>query len=161
MVRKVNIKDSKDICKIYNYYVENTIVTFEEVPVDPGEIARRIEAVSREFPWFVCEEDSKIVGYAYASRWKMRAAYRFAVESTVYVDPDFYKRKIGFRVYERLIQELKIMSFHSVMGGIALPNNASITLHEKLGFAKVAHFKEVGQKFGKWIDVGYWELLIE
>lgn len=161
MIRKVKVEDSVDICKIYNYYVQNTIVTFEEEPVDPSEIARRIETVSKEFPWFVFEENGRVAGYAYASRWKKRSAYRFAVESTIYVDPEFYRRKIGFKVYERLIRELKALSFHSAMGGIALPNDASIALHEELGFVKVAHFKEVGQKFGKWIDVGYWELLIE
>ena len=161
MIRKVNIKDAEDIRNIYNYYVQNTIITFEEDTVDHDEMARRIDAISTEYPWFVFEADNKVVGYAYASRWKMRSAYRFAVESTVYVDPEYYRRKIGFKVYDRLIQELKALSFHTAMGGIALPNDASIALHEKLGFVKVGHFKEVGQKFGKWIDVGYWELLIE
>ena len=161
MIRQVKIEDSKDITNIYNYYVQNTIVTFEEEPVLPDDMAGRIEMISNEYPWFVFEEKDRIVGYAYASRWKKRTAYRFSVESTVYVDPKCYRRGIGFRVYEQLIQELKKLSFHTAMGGIALPNDASISLHEKLGFLKVGHFKEVGQKFGKWIDVGYWELLIE
>ncbi len=160
MIRRVRTKDVEDICNLYNYYVAKSIVTFEEQPVGTGEIARRIENIAKDFPWFVYEDKGKIVGYAHASRWKARSAYRFAVEGTVYVDPDCMGRKIGFKVYERLIQELRKLSFHTVMGGIALPNDASIALHEKLGFEKVAHFKEVGQKFGKWIDVGYWELLL-
>jgi phosphinothricin acetyltransferase len=160
MIRRVRTKDAEDICKIYNYYVAKSIVTFEERPVGTREIARRIEDITKDFPWFVYEDNGKIVGYAYASHWKARSAYRFAVEATVYVAPDCTGRKIGFKVYKRLIQELRKLSFHTVMGGIALPNDASIVLHEKLGFEKVAHFKEVGQKFGKWIDVGYWELLL-
>ncbi|MBW1698994.1 MAG: N-acetyltransferase [Deltaproteobacteria bacterium] len=160
MIRNVACQDAEEICRIYNYYVKNTIVSFEEIPVDAAEIINRIEAITQKFPWLVYETNKKVVGYAYASAWKQRAAYRFSVESTIYVHPDWTGRKIGYLLYERLIAALKQMSLHAVIGTIALPNDASVALHERLGFEKVAHFKEVGRKFDKWIDVGYWQLLI-
>jgi L-amino acid N-acyltransferase YncA len=102
----------------------------------------------------------KVVGYAYASKWKSRSAYRYAVESTVYLDPRFTGQGIGRHLYGSLIAELRQRSLHAVIGGIALPNPASIALHERMGFVKVAHFKEIGWKFNQWIDVGYWELIL-
>jgi len=160
MIRSVCIDDAEDICSIFNHYVSHTIVTFEEAPVDVGEVKRRIQKVTKTHPWFVYEDEGRIIGYAYAGRWAERSAYRFATESTVYVDPEFTRRKIGYRVLDRVVRELKNKGFHTTMGGIALPNDASIGLHEKLGFVKVAHFKDVGMKFGTWIDVGYWQRVL-
>ena len=106
------------------------------------------------------EDEGQVVGYAYASRWKSRCAYRYSVETTVYLSSAATGKGFGSLLYEHLIAELRQRSIHSLIGGIALPNNASVSLHEKLGFEKVAHFKEVGWKFNQWIDVGYWELII-
>ena len=136
------------------------MVTFEEEPVAASEMERRVLEVSAEFPWLVAEEAGDVVGYAYAGRWQGRCAYRFTVESTVYLDHRAGGRGIGTGLYGALISELRGRSLHGVVGGISLPNPASIALHEKLGFEKVAHFKEVGWKFDKWIEVGYWELLL-
>jgi phosphinothricin acetyltransferase len=105
-------------------------------------------------------EDQVVQGFAYASKWKGRCAYRYSVESTAYLADCSTGRGIGTRLYEALFTELRKSKMHVVMAGIALPNDASIALHEKLGFEKVAHFREVGWKFGKWIDVGYWQLLL-
>ncbi len=157
MIRTVKLNDAKPICDIYNYYIKNTTVTFEEEAVSTDEMENRINAISYEFPWHVYEVDGKVVGYAYVTKWKARTAYRYSVESTVYIDVNYKGRGIGTSLYKHLLEELKKRGFHSVVGGIALPNDASIALHEKLGFAKVAHFKNIGFKFDKWVDVGYWQ----
>ena len=162
MIRKAELTDSGAICKIYNHYIENTIVTFEEAPVSKPEMTARISAVLDEsFPWLVYCSDQQVLGYAYAGPWKSRSAYNYSVEVTVYLDHNFTGKGIGSALYTSLISDIKEKGMHAVFGGIALPNEASIALHEKLGFSKVAHFKEVGFKFGQWIDVGYWELLLD
>ena len=160
MIRKVEADDVKVTCDIYNHYAENTIITFEEQTVSVQEMQNRIREVTTSLPWLVFENNGDVVGYAYASRWKGRCAYRYSVESAVYLSPDVTRRGIGSQLYGKLISILRGRAIHSVIGGIALPNPASVALHEKMGFEKVAHFKEVGWKFNQWIDVGYWELII-
>lgn len=161
MIREVCLKDAKQICHIYNYYIKETDITFEEEVLAVSDMERRITDVTSSYPWFVYEEDGRILGYAYATRWKSRAAYKYSVESTIYVDRDTYKKGIGSKLYRKLIEELKEQGIHSIIGGVALPNEKSCALHEKLGFKKVAQFPEVGFKFGKWIDVGYWQLNLQ
>ncbi len=161
MIRHVKIEDAKAICDIYNHYVRNTIITFEEEPVSLQEMRDRITKVTLTFPWLVLEEKGIISGYAYASNWNIRSAYRFSAESTIYLQSDSIDKGLGRKLYEYLLSDLRNRSLHSVIGVIALPNENSIALHEKLGFQKVAHFSEVGWKFDKWIDVGCWELLLQ
>lgn len=158
MIRPVTISDAEAICRIYNYYVTESIITFEESPVGVDEMESRIADVTKELPWLVFEEKQGVVGYSYASRWKSRCAYRYSVESTVYVDPSFKNKKIGSLLYSELIEILREKKFHSILAGIALPNEHSVKLHEKFGFINVARLKEVGWKFEDWIDVGYWQL---
>lgn len=160
MIRKVLPGDAEQICAIYNYHVANTIVTFEEAMVTENEMAQRIKNISLKFPWLVCEKDQVIAGYAYAFEWRARSAYRYAAEATVYIHEDFKGKGIGTVLYTNLIKEMKALSFHSLIGGISLPNHASIALHEKLHFKKVAHFEQVGFKLNHWIDVGYWQLVL-
>ncbi|MBL8293951.1 MAG: N-acetyltransferase [Bryobacterales bacterium] len=153
--------DADAITSIYNHYVTQTIVTFEEDPVTPAEIVRRIEDVqSGSLPWLVAERRGAIVGYAYATKWRPRRAYRFSTEVTVYSAPGMGGQGIGSRLYEYLLPALRECGIHAAMGGIALPNDASIGLHEKFGFRKVAHFEQAGFKFNRWIDVGYWQRLV-
>jgi L-amino acid N-acyltransferase YncA len=160
-IRDALSEDASAIAEIYNYYVRETIITFEEKPVSPAEIKNRIiEAQSIALPWLIAEFNDEIVGYAYASRWRERTAYRFSVEVTVYVKPDHHRHGIGCKLYTQLLPALKTKGVHTALGGIALPNNASIGLHERLGFKKVSHFKEVGYKLNQWIDVGYWQLIL-
>ncbi len=161
MIRQVAMEDATQICEIYNYYIENTIVSFEESPLTPQEMASRIQEIIPSLPWIIHEVDNQIAGYAYASKWKGRCAYRYSVESTVYLSPDATGKGIGSMLYQALLDQLKEQRFHTVIGGISLPNEASIKLHEKFGFQKVAHFSEVGFKFDKWVDVGYWELKLD
>jgi L-amino acid N-acyltransferase YncA len=159
MIRPCNITDAQAIAEIYNYYVEHTTVTFDEIPLTAEEMALRIENIMNRYPWLVYEQESHILGYAYASGWRDRSAYRFSVESTIYLEKGQEKKGIGTLLYGKLIQELKQRSVHCIIGVISIPNPSSIRLHEKLGFEKVAHMKQTGYKFNRWIDVGYWELL--
>jgi phosphinothricin acetyltransferase len=124
------------------------------------EMSQRISEALTGLPWLVWVEDHSVQGFAYASKWKGRRAYRYSVESTAYLANGSTGRGIGTRLYEALFAELRQSKMHVVMGGIALPNDASIAMHEKLGFQKVAHFREGGCKFGKWIDMGYWQLFL-
>lgn len=160
MLRSATPADAAAIAAIYNHYIVHTVVTFEEEPVPVEEMARRLEeTLGGGNPWFVWEEDGRVQGYAYASKWKSRCSYRFSVEATVYLDKDVTGRGIGTKLYTALVEHYRGTPIHAMIGGVSLPNPASQALHEKLGFKQVAHFKEVGWKFGKWIDVGYWELL--
>jgi L-amino acid N-acyltransferase YncA len=160
MIRPCQPADAAQICGIYNHYVRETVVTFEESPVLEAEMARRIGDVTAQLPWLVTERDGVIQGYAYATPWKTRAAYRHSVESSVYLARHAVGKGLGVQLYAALIAELRQRGLHCVIGGAALPNPASVALHEKLGFHKVAQFPEVGFKFGQWVDVAYWELVL-
>lgn len=157
IIRPALHSDAAQICAIYNPYIEATHVTFEEELVKADTMAERIEAILPVLPWLVWEERHEIIGYAYAARWKERSAYRRSVESTIYLRPDAVRQGVGTRLYTALLEALCGRALHTVIGGIALPNDASVALHEKLGFAKIAQFHEVGRKFDRWIDVGYWQ----
>lgn len=160
MIRQVKISDAESICSIYNEYVERTRITFEEEPVSADEMGSRIKSITEHYPWLIYEDQGNVLGYTYASRWKERSAYRYSVETAIYIDSNYVGMGIGTKLTNALLEELRARSIHSVNAGITLPNSASIALYEKFGFEKVAHFKEVGFKFNEWIDVGYWELII-
>ena len=152
--------DASAIAAIYNYYILHTVVTFEEVVISAEEMAERIRTVTARFPWLVLEEEGKIKGYAYAGEWKTRSAYKYTVESSVYLAAAEIGRGMGTALYEALFEKLQPLKIHAVIGGISLPNAASVALHEKMGFEKIGHFAAVGYKFDQWVDVGYWELLL-
>jgi len=150
--------DAARICAIYNHYVATTTVSFEEEPVGEQDMAQRIADVgAANLPWLVLEVDGELAGYAYATKWRVRPAYRHAVESSIYLDRAYAGRGFGRLLYGALLDALRARELHVVIGGVAQPNDASAALHEALGFRKVAHFSEVGKKFGRWIDVAYWE----
>lgn len=160
MIRTTTSADAPAICVIYNHYVTDTIVTFEEQPVTAAEMRSRMDAVLEKLPWLVLEHDGEIAGYAYASPWKSRAGYRLTVESSIYLAPAHIGRGFGSALYQSLLDNLRVRNIHCVIGGAALPNAASVALHEKLGFTQVAHFRENGFKFDRWIDVAYWQRLL-
>ncbi|MCF8405708.1 MAG: GNAT family N-acetyltransferase [Bacteroidales bacterium] len=159
MIRQIIPEDASQICEIYNHYILHDIFTFEEKPVPESEMKERINT-STKFPWIVFEEGDAILGFAYASEWKSRCAYKYSAESTIYLRRGYTGKGIGRGLYTELFNRLIPFNIHAIIGGIALPNNPSIAFHESFGFKKVAHFKEVGFKFEKWIDVGYWELIL-
>ena len=158
-IRQVEPSDAKQIAEIYNFYVQNTHHTFETEPVSFEEMHNRIGEIIENYPYFVAEENEGILAFAYATKYKPRSAYKHSVEVSVYVKIGIKGKGFGTKLYEKLFEELKQSDFHAIIAGIALPNEASIKLHERFGFEKVAHFREVGFKLGKWIDVGYWELI--
>ncbi|MBB5319433.1 arsinothricin resistance N-acetyltransferase ArsN1 family B [Tunturibacter empetritectus] len=160
MIRQATVSDSTQLCDIYNQYVLETTITFEEQAVTSEDMAQRIQDTLQNLPWLVWEEGAQVLGFCYASKWKGRCAYRHSVESTVYVRPQATRLGIGSQLYRALLADLRHRQLHTVIGGIALPNVSSVAFHEKFGFEKVAQFRQVGNKFDQWIDVGYWQLLL-
>lgn len=159
IIRPVTGDDAGAICSIYNHYVSATTISFEEEPVTPSEMAQRIaDVLAARLPWLAMVEGDKLIGYAYATKWRVRPAYRTSVETSVYLDPECAGQGAGTLLYRALLDDLRGRGLHLAIAGIAQPNAASVRLHEKLGFRKVAHFSEVGRKFDRWVDVGYWEL---
>lgn len=156
-IRPYEQKDTEKICGIYNYYISNTVITFEETPLTPAAMASRIAAYTKEYPWLVCEVEGEVVGYAYATKWKERAAYKHTQEVTIYLENGLTRKGYGKALYAALFDELKKLNCHVALACIAVPNENSEQLHEFFGFKKVAHFSEVGRKFGQWLDVGYWQ----
>ena len=158
-LRDAGVADAAAVAAIYNHYVETSTISMETDAVGPDEMAARIADVQGAgLPWLVLLDGGRVCGYAYASKWRARPGYRHAVESSVYVDRELRGRGHGAVLYRALLDRLGDGRFHSVIGGIALPNAASIALHERFGFRQVACFHEVGHKFGAWVDVGYWQL---
>lgn len=154
-IRAVRSGDAERIADIYRPIVEETTISFEEVAPDGAEIARRIAAGSQSYPWLVAEHDGTVLGYAYASRHRERSAYRYSVDVSVYVAQGARGRGVAGALYQALFARLRDLEFHRAFAGIALPNEASLKLHERFGFAPVGIYKEVGRKFGRWLDV-YW-----
>ena len=159
-IRDATADDAAQICDIYNHYVRNTAITFEQQPISVPEMQTRIESYASTYAWLVAEREGQLLGYAYATRWRTRVAYDHTVESTVYVADAARGSGVGRPLYMALLDALRKKSIHTVVGCIALPNPGSVALHEKCGFEKVAHFAEVGRKFDQWVDVGFWQVLL-
>lgn len=158
-LRDATLDDAAAIAAIYNHFVLTTTISFEEERATDADMGQRIAAVrDADLPWLVAIVDDNVAAYAYATRWRVRPAYRYSVETSVYVAPALARQSLGHALYQVLLERLRRQGIHLAVGGIALPNDASIALHEKMGFEKVAHFSEVGFKFDRWIDVGYWQL---
>ena len=160
MIRSVTSDDTAAICNIYNHYVETGFISFETESVSESEMATRIQTISSNYPYLVYEEQGKVLAFAYANLWKTRAAYKHSLETTVYASPDIFEKGVGRALYRAIFDALDKNSVHTLMAVIALPNEASVKFHEKMGYVKAGHFKEVGSKFGGWIDVGYWQKML-
>lgn len=158
MIRPVHISDSQALLDIYNYYVLNTVVTFDIEPLTLVMFQEKLSKIDAEYPFIVFEKNNEILGYAYGSKWRPKPAYQHTVESTVYLKHTSLGKQIGTKLYTELLKLLNQQGYHVVLGGLTLPNDASVKLHEKFGFEQVAHFKEVGLKFDAWLDVGFWQL---
>ncbi|GGD02811.1 GNAT family N-acetyltransferase [Hyunsoonleella pacifica] len=158
MVRHFTKDDISALLDIYNYYVSNTVATFDIEPLSFEVFEAKVNRINSEYPFLVFEEHQEILGFAYASRFRPKPAYNFTVESTVYVKHNAHGKHIGSKLYEALIKKLKQTETHTVIGALTIPNDASVRLHEKFGFREVALLKEVGLKFGKWHDVAMYQL---
>ena len=161
MNRQATLNDAARITEIYNWYIENTVISFEQVAVFVKEMQVRINTASELHPWFVFEQKGIVCGFAFAADFKSRGDYYQTVETTIYLDKDALGRGIGKSLYLHLISQLQMTSVHVLVATIALPNAQSIALHEKLGYIKCGHLSEVGLKFENWVDVGYWQLIIK
>lgn len=158
IVRDAISDDMHSITDIYNHYIEKTVVTFEEDAVTVSQMQKRVEEVQEAgLPWLVAYRDEQVFGYAYVCRWKARSAYRHSVETSIYVDPNASGRGVGHSLFEALDERLRELPIRFAAGVIALPNDASVRLHEKFGYEQAGLVKDVGYKFGRWVDCGYWQ----
>jgi phosphinothricin acetyltransferase len=158
MIRPVRKEDAPQIAEIYRPYCEDNCVSFEEVAPGAAEIAARIEKISRRFPYLVDDVNGTIAGYTYASNHREKAAYRWAVESTIYIHEGFRGKGVGRALYTELFARLRKQGLVKAYAGILVPNPASQAFHEAMGFTLVGIYRKIGYKLGAWRDVGWWEL---
>ena len=157
-VRVASEDDAEAIAGIYAPYVLETAISFEETPPSPEEMADRIRATLAFHPFLVFAEDNGVIGYAYAGPHRAREAYRWSVDVTIYAARGMQRRGVGRTLYGMLLASLRQQGIHSAFAGIALPNAASVALHEAMGFTHIGVYREVGFKHGAWHDVGWWRL---
>ncbi|ADY57012.1 Phosphinothricin acetyltransferase [Syntrophobotulus glycolicus DSM 8271] len=157
-IRLASTKDAEQIRQIYSPYVENTVISFETAGPSAAEMEMRIRQVMDKHLWLVYEQEGEILGYAYASSHHERSAYSWAVDVSIYVKADRVGRGIGKSLYSPFFKLLKLQGFCNAYAIIALPNQASTALHEYFGFKPIGISSKVGYKFGKWIDVQWWEM---
>jgi L-amino acid N-acyltransferase YncA len=156
--RRATDGDAAAIASIYAPYVRASVVSFETEAPDEAEMRERIAALGDLYPWLVaCDEDGSMLGYAYGSAFRTRPAYRFTVETTVYVADGAHRRGIGRLLYRQLLALLEAQGFTQAIGAITIPNEASIRLHELLGFVRAGTYEKVGFKLGEWRSVGLWQ----
>lgn len=160
-IRDATILDAETLLNIYSPYILETAISFETSLPTIEEFKKRITDTQQKFPWLVCQIDNEVVGYAYAGPYRSRCAYEWSVESTVYVHKEHHGKKIGKHLYQRLLELLRAQGVVNVIAGIALPNDASVGLHESLGFSSAGVFRDVGYKHEKWWDVGFWQIQLQ
>ncbi len=158
IIRDARAADAPALLDIYAPYVTSTAVSFELTPPTPAEFEARIAAAQNEWAWLVAEKGGEIAGYAYASAFRARAAYRFTTETSAYVHPGHRGQGVAGALYRRLFDVLIAKGYCNAYAGIALPNDASIAFHKSLGFTPVGVFHRAGWKFGAWHDVSWWEV---
>ena len=158
LIRLASAQDTGQIQAIYSPIVSQTAISFETEPPTVDEMQRRIKNTLENLPWLVCAQGEKILGYAYAGQHRARAAYRWSVDVSVYIHPQARRRGIGHGLYCSLFKILTLQGFYNAYAGIALPNPASVGLHESLGFKPIGIYNAVGYKLGAWHDVGWWHL---
>jgi L-amino acid N-acyltransferase YncA len=160
MIRLAQESDAEAIQRIYAPFVLHTAVSFETEPPGVDEMRSRLLKILARLPWLVCERSEKVIGYAYASPHRERAAYGWSVDVTVYVHEDYRRYGVGKALYASLFQVLRLQGFYNAYAGIALPNPGSAGLHEAMGFTPVGVYRAVGYKLGRWHDVGWWQLAL-
>jgi phosphinothricin acetyltransferase len=153
--------DAQQIQAIYSPIVSQTPTSFELEPPTADEMRQRIMDTLVHHPWLVCEQQGKVLGYAYASKHRARAAYQWSVDVSVYVHEQARRKGVGQTLYNVLFKILRLQGFYSAYAGIALPNPGSVGLHESMGFQPIGVYREVGYKLEKWHDVGWWQLSLQ
>jgi L-amino acid N-acyltransferase YncA len=159
-IRPATTADAAAIQRIYAPIVMETAISFEEVPPTVEQMAARIASIVKTHPYLVAVGGGKVCGYVYASTHAERAAYRYSVDTTVYIAPEARGNGVGRALYTALLQDLAGQGFHAAFAGIALPNPGSVRLHQAVGFEPLGVYREVGFKFGRWHDVGWWQRLL-
>jgi phosphinothricin acetyltransferase len=159
-IRLADAADAEALAAIYRPVVESTTISFETVPPDRDEMARRLAATLAAHPWLVCDIGGRVAGYAYATTHRVRAAYQWSVDTSVYVDAAWRRSGVGRGLYQSLFAILAAQGFFNAFAGIALPNAASVALHEAVGFEALGVYRRVGFKLGAWHDVGWWQLTL-
>ncbi|BAY10138.1 arsinothricin resistance N-acetyltransferase ArsN1 family B [Calothrix sp. NIES-2098] len=160
-IRLANEHDASQMLAIYAPIVRETTISFELEPPSEVEFQQRIENYQQQMPWLVCEIDGEVVGYAYASPYRTRAAYQWSVESSVYVGENYRRKGIATALYTTLFKLLQLQGFYNVVAAIALPNQASVAAHEAVGFLPQGVLRQVGYKFSQWHDIGFWQLALQ
>lgn len=160
LLRTATVSDAAAIQAIYAPIVETTAISFEDVAPTVDEMARRIETFLTAYPYLVAERDGEILGYAYGSKHRDRSAYRLSVDVTAYVAASARGQGLGKRLYQALLPDLATRGYHAAFAAITQPNPASVALHESVGFTNVGIYREVGFKFGRWQDVGWWQKVL-
>jgi L-amino acid N-acyltransferase YncA len=155
LVRDAEERDAAACAAIYAPYVTDTAITFESEPPSAVEMAARIAAAQRSHAWLVLENDGRVVGYAYGSVWKTRAAYRWACEVSAYLEPGRRRTGGGRMLYEALLERLSERGFRVAVAGMTLPNEASVGFHRAMGFESVGTYRRIGFKHGAWHDVAW------
>ena len=153
MIRRVRIQDAADIVAIYNRYIAETTVTFEIEPISVREMQKRISDIASSFPYFVYEDEGRVAGYAYVHRWKERAAYAHTLETTVYLNPDIRHSGIGTALMQHIINECRTQGYKVLIACVTAENSDSLEFHRHLGFTQASLFHNVGEKFGRFLDV--------
>lgn len=154
IIRPVAETDAATITRIYNHYITSTTVSFETEPLTVHDMLQRIKDISSSFPYLVAEEEGRVVGYCYVHLWKARAAYSHTLEFTIYLDPDHKGRGTGTRLARHVIDSCRTnKTCKNIIACITGENQESLAFHSSLGFEKVSHFKGVGYKQGRWLDV--------
>lgn len=160
-IRLARESDAERLLGIYIPIIRETVISFELEPPTVAQFAERIRTTLDQTPWLVCDAGDEIAGYAYAGKYRPRAAYQWSAEVTVYVGASWRRKGVGRAVYTSLFECLRVQGYYNAFAAIALPNDASVMMHEKLGFKPVGVYRSVGYKLGAWHDVGWWQLALQ
>jgi len=157
-IRCAKPDDAAGILAIYGPYCESSTISFELVAPSVQQMRERIERITAQYPWLICEIDGEAAGYVYASQHRERAAYRWNADVAVYIAAEHHRRRVAQALYTCLFSILRLQGYSKAFAGVTLPNEASVALHESVGFRPIAVYRGIGYKRGRWLDVGWWQL---
>ncbi|MFV0469547.1 MAG: GNAT family N-acetyltransferase [Dysgonomonas sp.] len=161
-IRKAGLDDAAAICNIYNYYIENTTITFETEAITNEAMKKRISnSMQQDLPFYVLEVNAQIAGYYYLHEWNSKQAFATTMEVTVYLDKDLTGKGLGSQLFQHLLANVDRQKIHVLIAGICVPNEESVRLHERFGFEQVSFMKQIARKFNQWCDIAHWVLIME